>query len=84
MQVVVLLYMVHLWSLFCIDTYMYAKVVSRLCLLCSVLLLATLVFSLYTSVIKIENFKRRIGIAGKSHKTRRDHWGGNVNHKSLL
>jgi len=26
----------------------------------------------------------RIGIAKKIHKTRRDHWGGNVNHKSLF
>jgi len=31
---------------------------------------------------KIENFKRRIGITEKSHKTRRDCWGGNVNHRS--
>jgi len=38
----------------------------------------------YTSVIKIENFQRRIGIAEKSHETRRGHWDGNVNHKSLF
>jgi len=37
-----------------------------------------------TGIIKIENFKRRIGIAEKSHKTRKDHWGGNVNHKFLF
>jgi len=29
-------------------------------------------FYIYTSVIKIENFKKRIGIAEKSHETRRD------------
>jgi len=34
--------------------------------------------------LKIENFKRRIGIAEKTYKTRRDRWGGNVNHKSLF
>jgi len=39
---------------------------------------------IHTSVIKIENFKSRIGIAEKSHETRRDRWGGNVNHKSLI
>ena len=33
---------------------------------------------------KIENFKRGIGIAEKSHETRSDRWGGNVNHKSLF
>ena len=33
---------------------------------------------------KIGNFKIGIGIAEKSHKTRRDRWGGNVNHKSLF
>jgi len=26
----------------------------------------------------------RIGITEKSHETRRDHWGGRVNHKSLF
>ena len=34
--------------------------------------------------LKIGNFKMGIGIAEKSHKTRRDRWGGNVNHKSLF
>jgi len=34
--------------------------------------------------LKIKNFKRRIGITEKSHGTRRDHWGGNVNCKSLF
>jgi len=34
--------------------------------------------------LKIENFRRRIGIAEKSPETRRDCWGGNVNHKSLF
>jgi len=38
---------------------------------------------LYTSVTK-NYFKRGIGIAEKSHETRRDRWGGNVNHKSYL
>jgi len=28
-----------------------------------------------TSVLKTENFKRRIGIAEKCHETRRDHVG---------
>jgi len=36
------------------------------------------------SVIKIENFKRRIGIAEKSLETRRDCWCGHVNYKSLF
>jgi len=41
--------------------------------------------NIITSVIKkIENFKRGTGIAGKTYKTRRDLWGGNVNHKSLF
>jgi len=26
----------------------------------------------------------RIGITEKSHETRRDRWGGHVNHKSLF
>jgi len=34
--------------------------------------------------LKIEIFIRKIGIAEKSHKTRRDHCGYNVNHKSLF
>ena len=34
--------------------------------------------------LKIGNFKMGIGIAEKSHKTRRDRWGGNANHKSLF
>jgi len=29
-------------------------------------------------------FKQGIGIAEKSQGTRRDPWGGNVNHKSLF
>ena len=33
---------------------------------------------------KIGNFEMEIGIAEISHKTRRDRWGGNVNHKSLF
>jgi len=28
--------------------------------------------------------KQGIGIAEKSQETRRNHWGGNVNHKSLF
>ena len=28
-----------------------------------------------------KNFKQGIGIAEKSQETRRDRWGGNVNHK---
>ena len=31
-----------------------------------------------------QKLKIWIGIAEKTYKTRRDHWGGNVNHKSLL
>ena len=35
--------------------------------------------------LKIENFQKGIGIAEKKvYKTRKDHWGGNVNHKSLF
>ena len=34
--------------------------------------------------LKIENFQWGIGIAEKTYKTRRDHRGGNVNHKSLF
>jgi len=37
-----------------------------------------------TSAIKNENFKKGVGIAEKSYKTRRDRWGGNVNDKSLF
>jgi len=41
-----------------------------------------------TSVIKIiyiiENLKRRIGIAEKSHETGRNCWGGNVNNILIL
>ena len=33
---------------------------------------------------KLEIFKMGIGIAEKSHETRRDRWDGNVNHKSLF
>ena len=33
---------------------------------------------------KFGNFKMGIGIAEKSHETRRDRWGGSVKHKSLL
>jgi len=33
---------------------------------------------------KIKIFKQGIGIAEKSQETRRDRWGGNVNHKSLF
>ena len=40
--------------------------------------------SLILDELKIGNFKMGIGIAEKSHKTRRDRWGGNVNHKSLF
>jgi len=29
-------------------------------------------------------FERGIGITEKTYKTRRDRWGGNVNHKSLF
>ena len=32
---------------------------------------------------KLKVFKRGIGIT-KTHETRRDRWGGNVNHKSLF
>ena len=39
---------------------------------------------LVDSVIKAENFKGGIGIAEKTYKTRRNRWGGNVNHKSLF
>jgi len=46
--------------------------------------LTTLTSHASTSVIKIENFKMRIGIAEKSQETRRDCWGGHVNHKSLF
>jgi len=35
-------------------------------------------------MIKKLNFKQGIGIAEKSQETRRDCWGGNVNHKSLF
>jgi len=39
----------------------------------------------YTNLMnEIENFKRGIGIAEKTQKTRKDCWGGNVNHKSLF
>jgi len=48
------------------------------------IVISTTTILLNTSVIKIENFKMRIGIAEKSHETRRDHWGGNVNHISLF
>ena len=34
--------------------------------------------------LKIENFKRGIGIAEKTYKTRSDCWGGDVNRKSLF
>ena len=34
-------------------------------------------------MIKDKIFKQGIGIAKKAKKTRRDHWGGNANHKSL-
>ena len=34
--------------------------------------------------LKNKIFKQGIGITEKSQKTRRDHWGGNVNHKSLF
>ena len=40
--------------------------------------------STQTRMIKNKIFKQGIGIAEKSQKTRRDHWGGNVNHKSLF
>jgi len=40
--------------------------------------------SFKTSAIKIENFKKAIGITEKSYETRRDHWGGNVNDKSIF
>ena len=33
-------------------------------------------------MIKNKNFKQEIGIAEKSQETRRDHLGGNLNHKS--
>ena len=35
-------------------------------------------------MIKNKIFKQGIGIAEKSLETRRDHWGGNVNYKSLF
>jgi len=35
-------------------------------------------------ILKIKFFKQVIGIAEKSQETRRDCWGGNVNHKSLF
>jgi len=31
-----------------------------------------------------KKFGRGIGIAEKTYKTRKDRWGGNVNHKSLF
>ena len=37
-----------------------------------------------TRLIKNKIFKQGIGIAEKSQDTRRDHWGGNVNHISLF
>ena len=37
-----------------------------------------------TQTRHIKNLKYEIGIAKKSHETRRDRWGGNVNHKSLF
>ena len=37
-----------------------------------------------TRTIKNKIFKQGIGIAEKSQKTRRDRWGGNVNHKYLF
>ena len=40
---------------------------------------------MYTRMIKKNKiFKQGIGIAEKSQETRRDRWGGNVNHKSLF
>jgi len=35
-------------------------------------------------MIKKFFFKQGIGIAKKGQETRRDHWDGNVNHKSLF
>ena len=35
-------------------------------------------------ILKINNLKLEIGIAKKGRETRRDRWGGNVNHKSLF
>ena len=35
-----------------------------------------------TRMLKNKIFKQGIGIAEKSQETRRDRWGGNVNHKS--
>ena len=37
-----------------------------------------------TRMIKNKIFKQGIGIAEKSQETRRNHWGGNVNYKSLF
>jgi len=37
-----------------------------------------------TRMIKNKLFKQGIGIAEKSQETRRNCWGGNVNHKSLF
>jgi len=35
-------------------------------------------------MLKNKVFKQGIGIAEKSKETRKDRWGGNVNHKSLF
>jgi len=41
--------------------------------------------STQTRMIKNKIFKKQgIGIAEKSQETRRNRWGGNVNHKSLF
>jgi len=37
-----------------------------------------------TRMIKNEIFKQGIGIVEKSQETKRDRWGGNVNHKCLF
>jgi len=36
------------------------------------------------TIKKLKKFKQGIGIAEKSQNTRRDCWGGNVNHKYLF
>ena len=41
-------------------------------------------YYLITRMIKNKIFKQGIGIAENSQETRRDHWGGNVNHKCLF
>ena len=47
-------------------------------------MMATSYSILLARMIKNKFFKQGIGIAEKSQETRRDRWGGNVNHKCLF